>query len=155
MQGKGLRRCRENSDLMNKGLRRTISVVYFLIAFMKLWENSDLMNKGLRLYLERCQTPLTSSGENSDLMNKGLRPKSSAALLIMTLLPSWENSDLMNKGLRQLTGNTLWIRHISSRENSDLMNKGLRQVHPHGGCPREDNFVPERILTWWIKDCDL
>ena len=41
---------------------------------------------------------------------------------------------------------------VGTRENSDLMNKGLRLKD---GVVIEVLLTPnERILTWWIKDCD-
>ena len=59
---------------MNKGLRRGSPRDGYIITLAR--ENSDLMNKGLRpvyriLLMGRSRPP----GENSDLMNKGLRHK--------------------------------------------------------------------------------
>ena len=84
-------------------------------------------------------------------MNKGLRPSWKTDFLKNGMI-NWENSDLMNKGLRHKFKNYLKIHNKKGRwENSDLMNKGLRQVHPHRSSTCEGH---ERILTWWIKDCD-
>ena len=123
MQGKGLRRCWENSDLMNKGLRHPPVFDFSYPGVPVRGENSDLMNKGLRHPCETCSRYLSLTGENSDLMNKGLR--------------------------HSLRGGHIYIS--VSGENSDLMNKGLR----HRPC-KVYRILPteERILTWWIKDCD-
>ena len=114
-------------------------------------ENSDLMNKGLRhQHLARYGRGIQESArENSDLMNKGLRLNFCCQWQLYLL--TWENSDLMNKGLRPVVREVLFTSRKGCRENSDLMNKGLRRY-----------LLPllttallwERILTWWIKDCD-
>ena len=87
-------------------------------------------------------------------MNKGLR-----LILVKVSNTSrkgcpWENSDLMNKGLR------LYYAAIARQqsdwligENSDLMNKGLR-LYVQVPLIRQTISSAERILTWWIKDCD-
>jgi len=108
---------------MNKGLRRLRgSYKYIPVSF--LWENSDLMNKGLRRVKYTTGSSHARAGENSDLMNKGLR-----------------RANVPRPGTSRHPG-----------ENSDLMNKGLRRK-----CAPIGNYSPpriERILTWWIKDCD-
>ena len=140
------------------------------------WENSDLMNKGLRRDFTLKRTPLSDeAGENSDLMNKGLRRLYTALRIRKTvferILTWWiKDCDLYSKplivALQKLERIlTWWIKDCDSFktrrggwcgclhkwENSDLMNKGLRRscygyIYTYSLC--------ERILTWWIKDCD-
>ena len=56
---------KENSDLMNKGLRLEVALVNRLAVSIPR-ENSDLMNKGLRLVFVRL--------ELTKLVNKQRRP---------------------------------------------------------------------------------
>jgi len=137
---------RENSDLMNKGLRRYINSSDQSLLW---WENSDLMNKGLRQPVNAgCGQILTPER----ILTWWIKDCDSALINAdHGRISARENSDLMNKGLRhEVSWMSVYLR--PRRENSDLMNKGLRRAIV---IYRPVMDFGERILTWWIKDCDL
>jgi len=94
-----------------------------------------------------------SSRENSDLMNKGLRRRlrlrNRHHLTPYERILTWWIKDCDYPD----TPRVLWVSNeAQARENSDLMNKGLRQPPNNWGFFLR--MEGERILTWWIKDCD-